>query len=126
MFWKYKHNKNSGKLIVAKEDDRHFGLTTMMINDCLSSGCKLYVPNERAKRYIVNTINEMLYSPYFTTTINPYNYVVTHNDLSPKSFKENSSVNVIVDNQCTPFDVETLLKFGCNIVNGFVYCRFVS
>lgn len=37
IFWKYKHNWNTGKVIILKEGDRQLGLTTMMLEDYLNN-----------------------------------------------------------------------------------------
>ena len=50
LFWKYKHNNNTGKVIITKEKDRQLGLTTLMLNDCIKNGYVLLVPNQIDKK----------------------------------------------------------------------------
>ena len=107
LFWRYKLNKNSGKLLIQKDIDRGLGLTTMMADDCIENGYYLYVPTIKHKYDLSH---------------------LTHNDVNilcpSDNLYEVKDLNVIIDNHCTFEDVRKLLNdYNCkiNIVNGFVY-----
>lgn len=105
LFWKYKRNKGSGKLLIQKESDRQLGLTTMMIEDCLKNDYWLYVPTMKDRYNLSNDIAK---------TLCPLDNLQGKKDL-----------NIIVDNHCSFEDVRKLLNkkgYGrVNIINGFVY-----
>ena len=107
LFWKYKRNKNSGKLLIQKPNDRQIGLTTMMINDCIKNNYTLYVPTLRYKNYIK--------SLYDVNILTPLDKLNTARD-----------VNVVVDNSCLFEDVRYLCKSKAKIINGFVHEPFAK
>lgn len=122
LYWKYKRNWNTGKVIVLKEKDRQLGLTTMMINDCLNKRCMLFVHSESAKRRIYEEIYNMN-NPIITSSINQDDYIVTLNDISRGKLRGIGNVKIIIDNQCTYSDVVKLYDqgLGHRIANGFIY-----
>lgn len=128
LYWKYKRNWNTGKVIVLKEKDRQLGLTTMMINDCLNKKCMLFVHSEAAKRRVYEEIYNMFNSPIMTSSINPNDYIITLNDINRGKLRGIGNVKIIVDNQCTYNDVAKLYDQGLRhrIANGFVYLDIVA
>jgi hypothetical protein len=128
LFWRYKHNKGTGKVIVTKQEDRQLGLTTMMINDCLNRRYMLFVPNEIAKKQMYEEIYSMVNSPTMTSSIDPNDYLITRNDINRGKLRGVRNVKLLIDNQCTYKDVVTLYDqgLGHNIENGFIYCPFVA
>lgn len=128
LFWKYKHNKGTGKVIVTKQEDRQLGLTTMMINDCLNRRCMLFVPNEMAKKRTYEEIYNMINSPTMTSSIDPNDYLITPNDINRGKLRGVRNTKIIIDNQCTYKDVTTLYDqgLGHSIENGFIYCPFIA
>lgn len=127
LYWKYKHNWNTGKVIVLKEKDRQLGLTTMMINDCLNKRCMLFVHSESAKRRIYEEIYNMFNSPIMTSSINPNDYIVTLNDINCGKLRGKGNIKILIDNQCTYNDVIKLHDqgLGHRIANGFI-CMYMA
>lgn len=128
IYWKYKHNWNTGKVILLKEGDRQLGLTTMMINDCLNKRCMLFVPNEIAKKRVYEEIYNMFNSPIMTSLIDPNDYLITLNDINRGKLRGVRNVKILVDNQCTYRDVIKLYEqgLGHSIKNGFIYLDIVA
>lgn len=127
LFWKYKHNYGTGKVIITKESDRQLGLTTMMIEDCLNRNCRLFVSNEIAKEHIVRELHKRVNGSCFTTSINLYDYVISVHDIVMGKFRGQRNVKIIIDNQCKFKDVERVIDdTNYAIVNGFMYCGYAK
>ena len=112
MFFRYKLNKGSGKLLIQRKNTRGLGLTTMMIKDCKKNGYYLFVPSLRDK-YVISKMTSVL--GYDIKVLVPTD------DLHGKK-----DLNVIIDNHCSFADVHKWLNDNgnqgrINIVNGFVY-----
>lgn len=111
MFFKYKLNKNSGKLIVQKVSDRGLGLTTMMLKDCIKNNYSLFVRTKRDKEAVLETVYKLNYT---VDVLCPSDELLGRRNL-----------NIVIDNHCRFEDVHNLLNsygYGrINIVNGFVY-----
>lgn len=128
IYWKYKHNWNTGKLIVLKEDDRNLGLTTMMMKDCLEKGCVLLVNGNPAKKYMAHEIymrGQLGFLPPITEQEAYQNYVLSLNDIKKDKHKARK-LKLIVDNSCHDFDLDTLYYASSYIVNGFVYSNIAA
>lgn len=124
--WKYKHNYGTGKLIITKPGDRQLGLTTMMLEDCIRRNYKLYVPTRMAKEILAKEIYDMYNSPTLTSSINPYDYLVTPADISSNKLRGFGNVKIIVDNQCRYENLKTIYDNGYSIENGFIFCSFAA
>ena len=118
---KYKHNWNTGKVIVLKEEDRNLGLTTMMIKDCLEKDYVLLVNTDSVKRYMAHEMYlcGQLRLSYPVTEHDAYKYHL----MSLSDIKRNKhiglGVKLIVDNSCRDLDVLNALY--PYIANGFAY-----
>lgn len=123
LLWKYKHNWNSGKLIVLKKDDRGYGLTDMMIKDCLQNGYVLFVSNELSKIRLARKINE--YGRLGGLPVNERNaydnYLLSAEDIRWHRHVGRRNLKLLIDNSCWYDDVECLRGKGIKIVNGFIY-----
>lgn len=127
LFWKYKHNYGTGKLIITKEHDRQLGLTTMMIEDCLNRNCRLFVPDEITKERIITELHKRVNGSCFTTSINPYDYVISVNDIVNGKFRGQRNMKIIIDNKCKFKDVVRVIDdTNYAIVNGFMYCGYAK
>ena len=128
LFWKYKHNYNTGMVIVSKLGDLGLGLTTMMLEDCLRKNCMLLVPNAVAKYRICEMIYNMVNSPTCTSSIDPNDYVVTPTEIANGKLQGRHNVKIIIDNQCTYHDFTSVRNSGYehSILNGFVYIPFAA
>lgn len=128
LFHKYNHNYESQRLIVTSTSDRCLGLTTMMMEDCLLRGCRLYVSDIRTKENFSRDISKYCQLGLFPQcpTLAAYqafdDYLLCPEDLHQNRFKSRRNIEVIVDNSCTVDNVEELLgAHNVSILNGFVY-----
>ena len=125
IYWKYKHNWNTGKLIVLKEEDRHLGLTTMMMKDCIEKDYILLVDTESTKKYIVNEIfkrGQLGFIPVMTEKEFSDKYLLSLNDIRIDKHRGRYR-RFIVDNSChgDAFDLKTLHQVLPDMKNGFIY-----
>lgn len=126
IYWKYKHNWNTGKVILLKEGDRQFGLTTMMIEDCLKNGCVLLVPTETHKRNMAHEIykrGQLGFLPAVTEREAYDNYLLSHADIINGKHRARR-LKIIVDNHC--WDWDDLYHIRPHIVNGFIYLDIMA
>ena len=128
LFWKYKHNYNTGMVIVSKLGDRGLGLTTMMLEDCLRKNCMLLVPNAVTKCRMFDEIDKMVNSPTCTSSIDPNDYLITPTEIANGKLQGRHNARIIIDNQCTYRDFTTIRDNGYehSIVNGFIYIPFAA
>lgn len=129
LLWKYKHNWNSGKLIVLKEGDRQYGLTYMMIKDCLQNGYVLFVNNEFSKRCLAQKIHEygQLGIVPLVSECDAYdNYLLSTRDIYCDRHKGRKNLKLLIDNSCWYDDVKCLHGTGIEIINGFMYIPIAS
>ena len=120
LYWKYKHNWNTGKLIVLKEGDRQLGLTTMMIKDCFKNDYVLLVPTETAKKnmaYKIYRDGQLGVLPSITKK-EAYKYLMSFDDILMGRHR-GKRLKIIVDNHC--WEWKDLYSIRPYIVNGFVY-----
>ena len=128
LFWKYKHNWNTHRLIVLNENDRRYGLTFMMIKDCLEKKCVLFVRDYHEKHMFAQIMCE--YSqlgliPFITEREAFDKYLMCPSDISCHKHLGRRDLKFIVDNSCGYNDVMILYRECLNIVNGFV-CIYVA
>ena len=124
---KYKRNWNTGKVIMLKEKDRAYGLTTMMLNDCVTRSFMLFVPNEIDKRRLVNEICEMgkIGNIQTITECEACRYILSRDDVIRYGHYGRNIHRVIVDNHCTYKDIETLKDSNLYIANGFITDKWI-
>jgi len=118
LFWRYKHNYFSNKMIVVTDKDRRLGLTTMLAKECIKNKYVLLVPTIAAKRHITEELHSM--------GIDTNKLVIVTNSEINKGLYRGIRLKVVLDNSCT---IEELWKTSLNkeeIVNGFVYCPGVT
>lgn len=123
IYWKYKHNWNTGKLIILKAEDRQLGLTTMMIKDCIEKDYILLVANETIKRNIVYEIfkhGQLGFLPAITEKEFYNKYLSSLNDIINNKHRGKYR-RFIVDNSCYGDDLEVLHAIRPDIKNGFIY-----
>lgn len=122
LLYKYKRNWNTGKVIKLKEKDRAYGLTTMMLKDCIAKNYMLFVPNEIDKRRLVNEIYEMAKFGNIPTITwrEAHRYILSREDVMRRGHYGRNIYRVIVDNHCTYIDIEVLKDSDLYIANGFI------
>lgn len=121
IYWKYKHNWNTGKLIIIKEGDRQLGLTTMMLKDCFKNDCVLLVPTETYKRKLAHDIylrGQLRMIPAITEREAYEKYLISSNDILMGKHR-GKRLKIIVDNYC--WDWEDMACLRPYIVNGFLH-----
>lgn len=121
LIWKYKHNWNTGKVIVLKREDIQLGLTTMMIKDCLEKGYVLLVDTDSTKRCMAHEMYlcGQLKLSHPITEHDAYKYhLMSLNDIK-KNKHIGLGIKLVVDNSCR--DLDALDYLYPYIVNGFVY-----
>lgn len=125
LFWRYKHNYKTGRVILTTTEDRGMGLTTMMIKDCVKRGYKLYVPTLQDKRNMAEIVYKMgkqFSIKEMTIPTILEDYLLCERDLG-RGIRYH---NIIVDNHCTDNDLKIINNSGdCFIQNGFVYSPYV-
>ena len=112
IIWKYKHNWNTGKVIVLGQQDRGYGLTTMMLKDCIKHGYVLFFPYEADKKIFYSSAED---KERFDK------YLLSKMDVKMGAHKHTDIKGVIMDNHCTYEDVKFLYGNNLAIVNGFIY-----
>lgn len=120
IYWKYKHNWNTSKVIILKEEDRQFGLTTMMLKDCFKKNCALLVPTEMHKRSVARDIyrlGQLGVLPAITEQEAYKQYLVTPNDIQIERYR-GKPLKVLVDNHC--WDWDEIKPLRSYIANGFL------
>ena len=128
IYWKYKHNWGTGKLIILKEGDRHLGLTTMMVKDCIEKDCILLVNTESTKKYIVDLIfkyGQLGFIPAMTEKEFYRKHLLSLTDINLDKHR-GMRRQFIVDNSCYYDDLETLYCIRPDIKNGFVYISIAA
>lgn len=126
IYWKYKHNWNTGKLVILKEEDRHLGLTTMMIKDCFKKNYALLVPTEIHKKNMASEIyklGQLGVLPTITERDAYEQYLVTPNEIQIGK-RIGKPLKVIVDNCCWDWDDIKLLR--PYITNGFLHLNIAA
>ena len=121
IYWKYKNNWNTGKVVILKEEDRQLGLTTMMIEDCFKNDCVLLVPTEKHKRYLAHEIyirGQLGFLPTITEKEAYEKYLISSNDIKIGRHM-GKRLKIIADNHCWDWDEISCLR--PYIVNGFLY-----
>lgn len=121
IYWKYKHNWNTGKVVILKKDDRHLGLTTMMLEDCLKNDCVLLVPTAAHKKDLAHEIykrGQLGLIPAITYKEAYEKYLLSIDDIRMNKHR-GKRLKIIVDNHC--WDWEDLYHICPYIVNGFLY-----
>ena len=120
LFWKYKHNNNTGKVIITKEKDRKLGLTTLMLNDCIKNGYVLLVPNQIDKKRLAYK----LCAKEHMMLRDAEQYLMCPSD-NTRAFHRD--LKIVVDNHCSFGDIsEVMATTMGKIVNGFVYCPYAA
>lgn len=128
IYWKYKHNWGTGKLILLKEGDRYLGLTTMMIKDCIAKNCILLVNSESTKKCIVYDIfrlGKLGVIPAMTEEEFSEQYLLSLNDIELDRHRGQFR-QFIVDNSCCDDDLKTLYHIRPDIKNGFIYMSIAA
>ena len=121
IYWKYKHNWDTGKVVILKEGDRQLGLTTMMLEDCLNKGCVLLVPTENHKKNLAHEIykrGQLGFLPAITEQEAYEKYLISSKDIQMGKLR-GRRLKIITDNYCWDFDEISYLR--PYIVNGFLY-----
>lgn len=121
IYWKYKHNWNTGKVVILKEGDRQLGLTTMMIEDCLKNDCVLLVPTETYKKNMAHEIykrGQLGFLPVITEKEAYEKYLISSNDIKMGKHR-GKRLKIITDNYCWDWDEIAYLR--PYIINGFLY-----
>lgn len=121
IFWKYKHNWNTGKVIILKEGDRQLGLTTMMLEDCLKNDYVLLVPTETHKKNMAHEIykcGQLGFLPAITEKGAYEKYLISSNDITMGKHR-GKRLKIITDTYCWDWDEIACLR--PHIVNGFLY-----
>ena len=121
IYWKYKHNWNTGKVIILKEEDRQLGLTTMMLKDCLNNGYVLLVPTETHKKKLAYDIylrGQLGFLPAITEREAYEKYLISSNDITSGKHI-GKRLKIITDNYCWDWDEIACLR--PYIVNGFLH-----
>lgn len=126
IYWKYKHNWNTGKVVLLKAGDRQLGLTTMMLKDCLKNDCVLLVPTETHKKNMAHEIylrGQLGFLPAVTEHEAYQKYLLSHNDII-RGKHIGKRLKIIVDNHC--WDWDDLYYIRPHIVNGFIYLDIIA
>lgn len=121
IYWKYKHNWNTGKVVIIKEGDRQLGLTTMMLKDCFKNDCVLLVPTEAHKRKLAHDIylrGQLRMIPAITEREAYEKFLISSHDIQMGRHR-GKRLKIIVDNHCWNLDEISYLR--PYIVNGFLY-----
>lgn len=121
LIWKYKHNWNTGKVIVLTSEDRQLGLTTMMIKDCLEKGYVLLVNTNSDKWNMAHEMylcGQLMFS-HPITEANAYKYCLMSLDDVKNNKHIGLGIKLIVDNSC--HDLDALSYLHPYIANGFIY-----
>lgn len=124
VIWKYEHNWNTNKLVVLKEEDRQYGLTLMLIKECVLNNYVLFVPDTEIKKYIAHEAyiyGQLGLMPAVTEEELYGRYLMCKTDILNNKLRGKRNIEVLVDNSCTYKDV-LYLYYECSvrIVNGFV------
>lgn len=117
IMWKYKHNWNTGKVIVLGEHDRAYGLTTMMLRDCVKNDYVLFVPYEADKKILFPSAEEREKHS---------KYLMSKMDIKMGAHLGRNIQGVIMDNHCSYEDIKFLYGNDFKIVNGFIYMDMVA
>ena len=126
IYWKYKHNWNTGKLVILKEGDRQFGLTTMILEDCLKNDCVLLVSTEAYKKDLAHEIykrGQLGLLPAITEKEAYEKYLLSINDVKMDKHR-GRRLKIIVDNCC--WDWDEIARLRPYIVNGFLYLNIAA
>lgn len=126
IYWKYKHNWNTGKVVILKEGDRQLGLTTMMLEDCLKNDCVLLVPTEKYKKNLAHEIykrGQLGFLPAITEQEAYEKYLISTNDITMGRHL-GKRLKIIADNYC--WDWEDLYYIRPYLVNGFLYLNIAA
>lgn len=126
VYWKYKHNWNTGKVVILKEGDRQFELTTMMLKDCFKNDCVLLVPTETHKRNMAHEIyirGQLGFLPSVTEKESYEKYLISSHDIQIGRHR-GKQLKIITDNHC--WDWEDLYRIRPYIANGFLYLNIAA
>ena len=129
IIWKYKHNWNSTKLVVLKENDRQYGLTYMLMKDCLEKGYMLFVRTELEKKRLAHEMykcGQLGFMPVVTEQDAYEKYLLSVNDIRYGRCRGKRDLKVVVDNACNYDDVKLLHDERIQIVNGFIYVHIAA
>lgn len=121
LYWKYKHNWNTGKVVILKDGDRQLGLTTMILEDCLKNDCVLLVPTETYKKDLAHEIykrGQLGFLPSITEKEAYEKYLISSRDIKMGKLR-GRQLKIITDNYCWDWDEIAYLR--PYIVNGFLY-----
>ena len=121
IYWKYKHNWNTGKVVILKEGDRQLGLTTMMLKDCLYNDCVLLVPTGHHKKSLAHEIykrGQLGFLPAITEQEAYEKYLISLSDIK-MGRDRGRQLKIIADNYC--WNWEDLYYLRPHLVNGFLY-----
>lgn len=124
ILWKYKHNWNSTKLVVLKESDRQYGLTHMLMKDCLENGCTLFVRTETEKKRLAHEMykcGQLGFMPAITEHEAYAKYLLSANDVRCGKHHGRRDLKILVDNSCSYDEVKLLYDEWLQVVNGFIY-----
>lgn len=124
ILWKYKHNWNSTKLIVLKEGDRQYGLTQMLMKDCLEKNYTLFVRTETEKKRLAHEMyrcGQLGFMPSVTEYDAYTKYLLSANDIRCGKHRGRRDLKILVDNSCSYNDIKPLYDELLQIVNGFIY-----
>ena len=112
VMWKYKHNWNTGKVVILSDGDRGYGLTTMMLKDCIKNDYVLFVPFEADKKSLFKSVEDRKEYDKF---------ILTKMDVKMGAHVDRNIRGVIMDNHCSYADIKFLCDNELAIVNGFIH-----
>lgn len=123
--FRYKKNKNTGKIIYLSKHDRGLGATSIVVKDAVMNNAPVLVPNIAAAKGLAHKIylqGQLGFLPAVTEQ-----YAVDHLVITPDidKFREKRVHHIYVDNSCHEDSVSRVCRdWPVKILNGFVTKRY--
>lgn len=126
IIYRYNRNFKSGNVIFLKQDDRGYGLSTLLIKDAIKYNIPILVPTKRSKIHMANKIYK--YGQLGLISQIERDYAMKNLILTPTENIRGRKIDwIFVDNSCRDLDLCKFLNRNNTIyiANGFVTSCFM-